>query len=375
MKNITIQDDVILELFRTFKNCIAKPTRGQPALAHLEYLLSQDYIPTLFADSLTATLEKCSNEITKWFTSFKQYYNINIDYDVPPPYQARTAFTTAVIILKHLLEYQITQAPSEIRELALVEPVLTWRNASLTLDDIVGFIWSTYLNAPQFGRVEQGIEVVRLLKFRENIKKLREVVEKKGEKKVAGDVYKIFKLLPLPLAYFNLISDAYSPRLFKALGEEIGQYRYKFIITGYGNYVTRILERHILPFTTLPLFTVSELIKSLLSTYYSEVYLIKNIMETLRGNRFAIAKSACDAFASKASKELEQYTEYDAKLDMISYIFILLDTIIYLKDNTSKEATNIKRMISRYIWPDFIDDLPKTWEMFIKKFVANAFRL
>ncbi|MEM4439129.1 MAG: hypothetical protein QW680_10945 [Pyrobaculum sp.] len=373
--SINIYDDIIIDLFNTFPECIARNLNGdRKLLSYYNSLISQKYIPTIFLDSLSTTFKTCSNKIINWFNAFTQYYKINTTYEIPEPYRARTAFVVAFMVVKHMLEYQLHAAPKDVQEIASQRPVIKWYGVGLTLDDIVGFLWPITLNVSVHGRIEQGIETIRILTFRENIKNLKEVFEA-SRKKTPGAIYKIFKILPSTLAFFNLISESYSLRVFKALGEEVRIYRYKFVSTGFGNYLLRLLKTHVLSSDKLPVNTIAEIIKNLDATAYAHVYLIDNLMESIRANWLAVAREAQRRFAEKASKDLEPYSAMDAELDTMAYFYIVTDSFLYLQEEGGDESLRIRQELSKYIWPNYIKELPKTWEIFVKKFLADAVRI
>jgi len=359
MSRVIQLDELVLKGVETLFFCIGRGRVGD-WVSRYKALLRQRYIPWASVETLEShgAVFKCAPQLAKWLSEFAKAHGADIDLE--EAYLARSGFVLAFLVAKHVLEYQMAELPGDIKT-RLSEMRLSWLGVDLTLDDIVGQIWPTLLNMVVIiGGTETGKEPIEIVKhFNKNVMELSEKVKGQG-----GRSYWIFKMIPTPLAYFNMVSEAYGEVFMQS---ERGQARYRYVISGFGNFVVKLLDDYILSSRYLTVETVVNVVKYLRAISYAHMSIISQLTDALRRDWYGISRIVEEEYLKRGGVA-GLYTKMEAKIDMVNYILSIIDHYHSLNDEEAK------RLLAQYIWPDYLRDLQPTLGMVAKRFFAELVR-
>lgn len=300
----------------------------------IEKLVKNNYvflssIDTLLKTNVLTAWDAYRERLEKWLDSFIKNYCFDVYVDeLPSDYKARIALEIIILIVKDLIENRFIELPSELRKRLTEEPVIQWLGTPLSLADLVGLLYPTILSLLTSGIISYGTEPIRIASYySDNIKSLLLKTSDAGKR--GGSPYKIYKLIYLPLTSTGLAGEFSIPML-----ENVGGYKYRFVITGMGhNFVNSM---------------VLVLSQSFNRVYYEHAlnnfagishafrifiqYYLRNIL-TL--DEFSVAKGIIDEYHkfTKGSSSL-QYVSYnmsDAVKDIATTTLTLLSQYYHLQ--------------------------------------------
>jgi len=352
-------DELVLKGVETLFSCIGRGRAGDWINSY-KTLLRQRYIPWASVETLEShgAVFKCAPQLAKWLSEFAKVHGADVDLE--EAYLARSGFVLAFLIAKHILEYQMAELPGDVKT-RLNEMKLSWLGVDLTLDDIVGQIWPTLLSIVTTGRTETGKEPIEVVKhFNKNVRELSERVKGQG-----GRSYWIFKMIPTPLAYFNVVSEAYGEVFMQP---EKGQARYRYVISGFGNFVVKLLDDYVLSSKYLTVDTVVDIVRYLRAISYAHMSIVSQLTDALRRDWYGISKAVEEEYLKRGGAA-GLYTKMEARIDMANYILGAIDHYHSLDDEEAK------RLLAQYIWLDYLRDPQTTLEIVAKRFFAKLVRL
>jgi len=250
---IEINDEMTLrglELLRSFINKVdARGKNVRRALAQLINLVEGNYLPFVSVDALSDNnvidvWNDYRNDFISWLKGFIEKYGIEVPLDdLPIDYRARVAVLTAMLLARDLIEVHYYALSSEARQI-VDSTVIDWGGVSLSLYDLVRYAYPIMLWAAMGAAITRGTEVMPIVSiFSEKVKALYEVTKSRGRSKVGGGgVYKVYKLMYMPLVITGLMNEDVLYKLIKSISPEIvsGAETYRFNVTGLGQAFLKI---------------------------------------------------------------------------------------------------------------------------------------
>jgi len=250
---IEINDEMTLrglELLRSFINKVdARGKNVRRALAQLINLVEGNYLPFVSVDALSDNniidvWNDYRNDFISWLKGFIEKYGIEVPLDdLPIDYRARVAVLTAMLLARDLIEVHYYALSSETRQI-VDSTVIDWGDVSLSLYDLVRYAYPIMLWAAMGAAITRGTEVMPIVSiFSEKVKALYEVTKSRGRSKVGGGgVYKVYKLVYMPLVITGLMNEDVLYKLIKSISPEIvsGAETYRFNVTGLGQAFLKI---------------------------------------------------------------------------------------------------------------------------------------
>jgi len=288
-------------------------------------MVKQNYLPPASFGYLRQhwVSRECVVRSTTWFEEVAKRLEVDIK-DLEEIYVARSGFTLAFLLLKHVLEYEYIELPGDVKSRLKSATVY-----SVDLDTLVGHVWPIVISA--------DVNALYVLKqLRERLGGLRMV-----------------KRLVAPLVVFGVVSD-----ILRASGM-VSNY---FSATGFGKLVNRsinmILENkfHV---------NLRDVVKSLIAVSRVHELMFQDLI-SLRRDWFEFAK-----WLSKRYRELggaaDLYTTEDVALDLVHFILAAADH--YNGD------VEIRRLLQRLRWGSHLTDLNNVKELVVRWFFARLVRI
>lgn len=239
---IRINDELVIKGVQLLKRFVESVKIGgsKRALEELVGLIESGYLPFMSIDALSDnniidSWNRYKGDFASWLENFIGKYGIDAPIDdLSIDYKARVSFLTIMLLVRDLIEVRYLELNSDIQQL-LNSPVINWSDVSLSLNDLIRFVYPMMLWAAMGAAITEGTEVIRIASiFSKEVKALYEVTKSKG--KSGGGVYKVYKLLYMPLVITGLMSEDVVYRLV------VGEARkYRFNVTGLGQSYVKVL--------------------------------------------------------------------------------------------------------------------------------------
>ena len=367
-REIINPSDLLDKGVRIFYTCFQRPS-GK--LSYLQFFIEgvkSRYIPFyVFNKKDEKNLKSyifnigCIEDLIKWYQEIVTDYKLESNHDLHRFYVARTAFTILFLLTKHALEYYLLELSASMKQDLVENKVLEHKQTYLTLDDLVGYIWPSLLSITATGVVQEGTEI-RILGFRPNIKRLIESTKSK-----TGADYAIYRLIPSPLSFFDLISEDFVYSAIFLEGGKAG--RYRFLVTGFGSAVRNMLQ-DLLNQSKLTVEDLININNALIQISRAHMYIVDNIPATLKENWFSVVRGAVRVASGEGGTHY--YSKSDAYLDVSSYVLATVGQYHIARKMGHKELV---ASLSKYLPVELLDKPRDMFENYVKRFITMSVRI
>lgn len=331
MESIRIEEDVY-HLVDIVTSCLK---RGKFILEEYKSLVRQNYLPLGSSAFLKShwVPPKCFEVSAKWFREVAQ--KIGVGMDLEDAYAARSGFTLALIVSKHLMEYEHMNLPGDVKNYLTF---ITDEPMNLSFDMVAGHIWPTLASTA-------SISALSLLR-------------KVGERLSAyANKLRIVKRLAAPLVTFGILTD-----VLHAFGISDAY----FTTSGYGRFANRLMD-FVLGYERISADEMRRIIKSLTALTYVHQRVLEHLVDFVRRDWYGLAKWAVAKYADVGGIE-GLYTEEDVRLDVVA---LVLAAASHYELNDSEG----KRLLRRYLWEEYLTYPQITAEIVVSRFFARLVRI